>query len=169
MAKIDLMRGAQQAKNKANKEEAKKNRIKSKKGYGQSIKRVQRYVGLRAVREKEAVEEPNTNASSWDKCVPAPKVKAPIFKANELAPSCRDKDVVFVCIDIEAIEQWNHLITEIGIASIDTRDLAMVEPGENGKNMKWFEHIHARHFRIEEYKHHVNHHCKGCPDKFDFG
>lgn len=169
IAKVELMMAAQKAKNKANKEEAQKSRIQTKKEWGSSIKRVQRYVALRPARGKER-EEPTKDAPAWDKCVPAPKVKAPIFKADEIAPFDRKLDVVFVCIDVEAWEGNNHLITEIGMASIDTRDLATEVPGENGENLNWFKHIHARHFRIEEYKTHVNRQfLTGCPDKFGFG
>lgn len=76
--------------------------------------------------------------------------------------------VVFVAIDIEVHERAHSQITEIGIATLDTRDIAHLAPSENG--LSWHSKIRARHFRIEEYAHHVNHeYVRGCPDRFEFG
>lgn len=79
-----------------------------------------------------------------------------------------DLDVVIISVDIEAFERNHSIITEIGIATLDTRDLHTVSPGTNGK--EWFALIRARHFLIKEYTHLVNTaFVHGCPDKFDFG
>lgn len=84
------------------------------------------------------------------------------------APFTSDRSVVFVCVDVESYEKDHKKITEVGIASLDTRHLAGLAPGENGEN--WRATIKARHFRISEYKHLVNHeYVSGCPDRFDFG
>ncbi|CAG8951721.1 hypothetical protein HYFRA_00005521 [Hymenoscyphus fraxineus] len=154
---LDTMLATQKAKAAASKAVAKKKRVELKSSWGKSVKRVQRYIGLRAKVEERA---------DW---VPA-TMKDPEFSADSLAPAVRDFDVVFVCIDIEAWEDNNDVITEIGISSLDTRDLATVPPGINGTN--WHKLIRARHFRIQEYASHtyVNRkHVSGCPDSFLFG
>lgn len=83
-------------------------------------------------------------------------------------PYEREGDVVFVCIDVEANERNSKQITEVGISTLDTRDLRSLAPGERGEN--WIDKIRARHFRINEYKHIVNsEYVSGCPDRFEFG
>jgi len=76
--------------------------------------------------------------------------------------------VVFVCVDVESYERAHHKITEIGVATLDTRDLSGVAPGPHGE--AWRAKIRARHFRIQEHAHLVNSQfVSGCPDRFDFG
>jgi hypothetical protein len=75
---------------------------------------------------------------------------------------------IFVCVDVEAWERNNDVITEIGVSFLDTQDIAAVQPGQDGEN--WARKINTQHFRIDEYAHHVNHQfVLGCPDKFEFG
>ncbi len=75
---------------------------------------------------------------------------------------------VFVCVDIEAFERNQSLITEVGVATLDTLDLTGVAPGSNGRN--WHSKIRARHFRILEYANLKNtDFVNGCPDRFEFG
>lgn len=77
-------------------------------------------------------------------------------------------DIRFVCIDVEAHESANKIVTEIGIAILDTQDIVDLSPGENGRN--WFNKIEAHHLRVAEVAHVVN--CRfvqGCPDDFGFG
>jgi hypothetical protein len=83
-------------------------------------------------------------------------------------PFTFDRSVVFVCVDVESYERAHDKITEVGVATLDTRDLEGVAPGKDGES--WRSKIRARHFRIEQYKHLIN--CDfvhGCPDRFDFG
>ena len=76
--------------------------------------------------------------------------------------------MVFVCVDVEANERNSSQITEIGIATLDTRDLKSLAPGERGAN--WLNKIRARHFRINEYQYVRNtEFVSGCPDRFGFG
>lgn len=92
----------------------------------------------------------------------------PAINVQEAVPFPFDKNVVFVCVDIEAFEKNQNIITEVGIATLDPLDLVGVPPGLGGKN--WFCKIRSRHFRIEEAKNHLNQQfVKGCPDKFHFG
>lgn len=73
-----------------------------------------------------------------------------------------------MCVDVESYERAHHKITEVGVATLDTRELARVPPGQDGEN--WRDLIRARHFRIKENAHLVNSQfVQGCPDKFDFG
>ena len=90
------------------------------------------------------------------------------FDPDKQAPYEQEGDVVFVCVDVEANERNANQITEIGIATLDTRDLKSLIPGARGVN--WQAKIRARHFRIKEYKHIVNtDFVSGCPDRFEFG
>jgi hypothetical protein len=84
------------------------------------------------------------------------------------APFAFDSSVVFVCVDVESYERAHNKITEVGVATLDTRDLAGVAPGPDGAN--WRSKIRARHFRITDHRHLVNSEfVSGCPDRFDFG
>lgn len=77
---------------------------------------------------------------------------------------------MFVCIDVEAWEKDHSIITEIGVSTLDTNDLARLPPGEGGKN--WMTAIRPRHFRIMEHQHLINQDFViGCADRFekDFG
>lgn len=77
-------------------------------------------------------------------------------------------DIVFVCVDVEAIEQRPNPISEIGFAILDTRDIKDVDPGVVGRG--WWPKIKAHHLRVYEYAGLRNYrYVKGCPDFFDFG
>ncbi|KAM0199171.1 hypothetical protein ACHAPI_003620 [Fusarium lateritium] len=77
-------------------------------------------------------------------------------------------DIVFVCVDVEAIEIRPNPISEIGFAILDTRDIKGVDPGVVGRG--WWPKIKAHHLRVYEYAGLRNHRfVKGCPDCFDFG
>jgi hypothetical protein len=83
-------------------------------------------------------------------------------------PFAFDQSVVFICVDVESHERAHHKITEIGLATLDTRDLVGVAPGKDGE--EWRKQIKARHFRINEHRHLVNHEfVQGHPDGFGFG
>ncbi|KAH6610758.1 atp-dependent dna helicase 2 subunit 2 [Trichoderma cornu-damae] len=78
------------------------------------------------------------------------------------------RDVVFLCMDVEAIEMPPNPISEIGIAILDVKDLDGVQPGPGGQN--WWQFIKAHHLRTKEYSGLVNHRfVHGCPSLFDFG
>jgi hypothetical protein len=77
-------------------------------------------------------------------------------------------DIVFVCVDVEAIEQRPNPISEIGFAILDTRDIKGVDTGVVGRG--WWPKIKAHHLRVYEYAGLRNYrYVKGCPDFFDFG
>lgn len=77
-----------------------------------------------------------------------------------------DHDVVFISLDIEVWERNHKTVTEIGITSLDTRDLHLIDPGEDGS--AWMDKLRPRHFRIKETSHLVNSEfVHGCADRFE--
>lgn len=71
-------------------------------------------------------------------------------------------------MDVEAFEYNQRLITEVGISTLDIKDLVGIQPEIRGSN--WVEKIRSHHFRVREHGHLLNKdHVKGCPGKFDFG
>ncbi|OBT62350.1 hypothetical protein VE03_08437 [Pseudogymnoascus sp. 23342-1-I1] len=149
-------------------------RYAKQQGWNHVTKRVQRYLGLRE-RQKDVDE--------WGIKISAPtaggglaKIEADLAKLNirtqvdvtKPAPFEQESSVVFICVDVEAYEKNHRLITEIGIATLDTADIADLVPEERGAN--WFPAIRARHFRIKEYGHLNNtEFLQGCADMFRFG
>jgi hypothetical protein len=175
-AKILLMTQAQAAKNKAKGEQKAKSQQRTRKDWGDSIKRVQRYTGLRRNCRPENIEQ------NWEE-VDSDIITSATLKFNPEvpAPFPLEKDTIFVGVDIEAWEDSQNIITEIGIATLDTRDLAGLAPGsavasEDGSEGKgcdgpaWRAAIRARHFRIREHQHCRNtKHVRDCPDRFEYG
>jgi hypothetical protein len=176
-AKINLMVQAQKSKKVANKEKQKKERIEKQHSWSHGIKRVQRYLGLREIRQghleviRASLEKSGLEWGDYDAAVKAAAAKLPpttSFHSGQLARFEQEASVVFVCVDVEAYERNTKLITEIGIATLDTKDIASVVPGEGGAN--WMSCIRARHFRINEHKHLNNvEFVAGCADRFEFG
>ena len=78
------------------------------------------------------------------------------------------QDVVFVCIDVEAIELTPNPISEVGIAILDSKDIRNVRQGPCGSD--WWKYFKCHHLRIKEYSGLINYrYIQGCPDHFDFG
>ncbi|KXS97529.1 hypothetical protein AC578_4590 [Pseudocercospora eumusae] len=87
---------------------------------------------------------------------------------NQPAPYPFDGEPILIAIDCEAWEESPRMVTEIGLATLDTRDLKGVPPGENGED--WHQFIRGRHLRVIEYKDYVNYKFVwGCPNNFEFG
>lgn len=176
--KIELMLQAQKGKKLANKEKQKAERIAKQQTWNQSIKRVQRYLGIRQASQSQQItairqdlENSGLGWGDYDAAVKAAFAKLPpnaSFDPEKRAPYAPEGSVVFICVDVEAYERNNTLITEIGIATLDTEDLITLVPGEGGAN--WLEKIRTRHFRINEYKHLNNtEFVDGCANRFEFG
>lgn len=92
----------------------------------------------------------------------------PILNDNAPAPFDAEDDVVFICFDIETYERTPMLVTEVGFAILDTKDLRGIAPGRGAEN--WFKLIKGRHLRVEEYRHLRNGlYVEGWPDHFQFG
>lgn len=79
-----------------------------------------------------------------------------------------NSDVVFFCVDVEAIEVYPNHISEIGIALLDMQQVQGIEPGRRGD--AWWPMIKAHHLRINEYAGLTNYrYVQGCPEYFQFG
>lgn len=128
-------------------------RVASHKAWGRSIKRVQRYLGLR---QKATTREGN---------VPGPGNSLDLDCPTTSEP---EGSVVFIAVDIEAYEFNQDIITEVGLAIFDTLKIRKTPPGKGGRN--WIPLIDARHIRIKENAWARNRrHVQGCPANFDFG
>jgi hypothetical protein len=162
------MLDATKAKSKATKEKRKVDRLMKQKVFADQFKRAQRYLGLRPTAHGAYIAQCPSYTTLLTRCTgkTAPPLEA--IDSSLPAPFQFDQSVVFVCVDVEAYERAHDIITEIGISTLDTRDLNGVAPGEDGAS--WRSKIHARHFRIQEYHHLVNSkYVSGCPERFDFG
>jgi hypothetical protein len=116
----------------------------------------------------------NYKGLEWAKCSlaeqSAPRMlsDAKVIDIEKPAPYEQEDLVVFICIDVEAYERDHNLITEIGIATLDTADINAMSLGKGGIN--WMKAIRARHFRVTEYGHLKNQEfINGCADYFQFG
>lgn len=134
-------------------------RIQDRKSWGKTVKRVQRYLGIR----KQA-----SDISAFEK-LSIPDVEALPTSAPDVTVVARpERGVIFVTIDIEAFEFSHDIITELGVGVFDTSDIENRPPGDKGKD--WFSLIHGYHFRIKENSWATNSvHVDGNADKFDFG
>ncbi|KAK3944641.1 good for full DBP5 activity protein 2 [Diplogelasinospora grovesii] len=127
-------------------------RAQNHKAWGRAIKRVQRYLALR-----KRIGDATASADPQDLI----DLGLPLAAEPE-------GSVVFVAVDIEAYEFDHNLVTEVGIATLDTASIAQVASGPGGEN--WFPLIQARHIRIKENAWAKNtRHVRGCADYFDFG
>ncbi|OAA78272.1 Ribonuclease H-like protein [Akanthomyces lecanii RCEF 1005] len=80
----------------------------------------------------------------------------------------KESDVVFFCVDVEAIEVSPGPVSEIGIAILDMQCIEEQSPGNRGTD--WWPLIKAHHLRIKEYQGLKNYrYVQGCPDNFQFG
>lgn len=175
-AKIDLLTSAQKGKKVVSKDKRKAERIARQQSWNQSIKRTQRYLGIRAAshqRQTAAIEDSlnSSDRGGYHTAFQSDLTEAPsswIPHPDDLAPYEAEGAVVFVCVDVEAWERDSKKITEIGIATLDTEDLKSVVMGKDGAN--WLDEIRTRHFRIKEHKHLNNtEFVNGCADRFEFG
>lgn len=136
-----------------NSEKTREKRIANHKAWGRSVKRAQRYLGLRQQHSGAA-----TTPASLD-----------LARPPDFAP---EDSVLFVSIDVEAYEFNQSIVSEVGISTLDAKALASVAPGGGSPlgSEGWYPYIHARHLRIKENLWVVNtRHVKGCPLNFQFG
>ncbi|KAK0829044.1 hypothetical protein LTR73_004678 [Friedmanniomyces endolithicus] len=150
---VELGKAKSKAKKKANQQVA----VQRRQEMSKQVSRVQRYLGLLPKKANELLSGMTNLAISP-------------LDLNSPAPHAFEQDVIIIAVDVEAYERSPKTITEVGVATLDTRDLHGEPPGANGDS--WFKHIRGRHFRVEEYKNLRNHEfVEGCPDKFrqEFG
>ncbi|KAL4795596.1 hypothetical protein BDV19DRAFT_389188 [Aspergillus venezuelensis] len=142
------------------KSKAKKQRLRVQRDIDarETVSRAQCYLGLRQ-------ESSDFIECKWDE-VAAPE--SPRLTVDSPVPYPFWQEPVFISVDVEVNERFHRQVTEIGISTLDTRDLVGVAPGPRGEN--WQSRIRSHHLRVLEYKHHVNQlYVRGCPDRFEFG
>lgn len=164
--KMEAAVDATRKKNKASKAKKRETQIKKQQDWCRSLKRLQCYLGLlpRYNRgDSIAAQEEDERNYGLD-CGTVTKS----LDVNEPVAFLFDREPIFISVDVESNERSHNQITEIGVSTLDTRDLVAIPPGEGGMN--WLAKIRSRHFRISEYSHVVNRDfVSGCPDKFEFG
>ncbi|KAK5198748.1 hypothetical protein LTR92_001219 [Exophiala xenobiotica] len=129
------------------------------------LRRTQRYLGLR---RKSVRLQPDADLSWAEEQEIRKKAIMEPLNIHSPAPHPFEKEPVIISVDVESYERAHNLITEVGISTLDTLDLADTAPGENGRN--WINQIRSRHFRIKGRQHLVNKDfCVGNPDAFQFG
>lgn len=159
-------------KGKTNKQEKKaKEKLVAFREGSSSLRRSQRYFGLRP-RPNETVAPEESLSWEYQKWVAEESQGASVVLApldiTKPAPYPCEKEVVFICFDVEANEHAHHQITEIGVSTLDTKDIMNIPAGPSGKD--WIKQIRSRHFRIKEHKHLRNKtFVSGNPDGFKFG
>lgn len=174
--KIEMLLTLERKKKDDVKAKKQKQRIAKQQSWGDAIKRVQRYLGLREGRsgQQQAMKMLNgksTDWGEWDDAIAEARANPDHpaeLDVNSPPLFPMDSDLVFISVDVEAYEKDHTKITEIGISTLDTRDLVGVAPGEGGK--AWFDLIRARHFRIKEHHWMRNgEYVHGCPERFMYG
>ncbi|KAK4552489.1 hypothetical protein LTR86_010333 [Recurvomyces mirabilis] len=146
------------AKSKAKKKATHQMAIQSRQDMGKQVLRAQRRLGFK---KKNDVDDLESSMAKLDITALDP---------TKLAPFQFEDDAIIIAVDVEAYERSARIITEVGIATLDTRDLYDIPPGAVGHDCEWNKHIRGRHFRVIEHKHLCNHEfVQGCPDRFEFG
>ncbi|KAL4954488.1 hypothetical protein BDW69DRAFT_139486 [Aspergillus filifer] len=154
-AAISAAKGKSKSKSKAKKQRL---RVQRNIDARETVSRAQFYLGLRK-------ESSDLIECKWDK-VAAPE--SPRLTVDSPVAHPFWQEPVFISVDVEVNERYHCQVTEVGISTLDTRDLVGVAPGPRGEN--WQSRIQSHHFRVLEYKNHVNQlYVRGCPDKFEFG
>ncbi len=158
---------------KQSKEKRKKDRLLKKLAMRNQLERTGCYLGIRprsnALADPLAI--PNLNWNEYQAAAEEHEKQSAILQNIDITkPTPNDfyLDVIFISIDVESYERIPNLITEIGISTLDTRDLHSLAPGEDGK--AWMKKIRSRHFRIIEAAHLENSdYVTGCADRFEKG
>jgi hypothetical protein len=171
---VSSTRNKQAAKKKkqAAKEKKLYDRFLRQQDWVKQLKRAQRYLGLRP--RATQIPVPNS-AAPWaeqqkrhDQDLRADSVLLDSLDTSKPAPYAFEGDPVIICVDVEAYERDHSKVTEIGVSTLDTLDLAGVALGDGGEN--WIAHIRSRHFRIRGREHLENKDfCSGNANNFQFG
>lgn len=169
-AKVERALAANKRKNVAAKEKKAADKLVQIRHWCQSLGRAQRYLGLVPTRPKLEITNPNMLWEEQTALIAEqdkPITVSPL-DVSRPAPFNFDQIQILISIDVESYERGHHLITEVGISTLDTLDLLELAPGENGEN--WRKQIRSRHFRIAEHAHLKNvDFCIGDPAAFQFG
>lgn len=172
--KVQSAAEASRRKNKSMKKKRNDERLLQQQDWHRAMRRSERYLGLRPAAKD--IQDVDTSATiSWEESEVLRKQQEadsgkiiPKLIVEQPAPFPFDMEPVIVCVDIESNERNHTQITEIGVSTIDTRNLQSLAPGKGAEN--WIRNIRSRHFRITENAHITNTtFCAGAPDKFQFG
>lgn len=173
--KIEAALEATKNKNKAAKAKKRQNQIEKRQEWSRTLRRTQRYLGLRPRRPHGLLPPTLDDSVSWEERQKAEyeyglacgTILEPL-NVKEPAPFQFSEEPIFICVDVESNERCHDQITEVGVSVLDTLDLVNIPPGDAGNN--WIARIRSRHFRIQERSYIVNKDfIAGCPDKFEFG
>ncbi|KAJ9232271.1 hypothetical protein DTO271D3_4338 [Paecilomyces variotii] len=173
--KIEAALEATKNRTKASKAKKRQNQIEKRREWSRTLRRTQRYLGLRPQRPRGLLPPDLDESASWEEKQKAEReyglacgtILEPL-NVNEPAPFPFSDEPIFICVDVESNERCHDQITEVGVSVLDTLDLVGVPPGEGGRN--WMARIRSRHFRVQERSYIVNKDfIAGCPDKFEFG
>jgi hypothetical protein len=171
-AKIERIISSTKKDKQATKQNKFNDRFLRQQDWVKQLKRAQRYLGLRP--RATQITAPNS-AASWaeqqkrhDQDLQASGVLLDPLDTSKPAPYAFESDPVIVCVDVEAYERDHSKVTEIGVSTLDTLDLAGLALGDGGEN--WIAHIRSRHFRIRGHEHLENKDfCPGNANNFQFG
>ncbi|KAI6359884.1 hypothetical protein MCOR25_006927 [Pyricularia grisea] len=124
-------------------------RVADRQKWGLTTKRVQRYLGLRQGKQ-QSVAQGLQNLT--------------LGNSRAKLPS----NMKFVCVDVETYELNHNIVTEIGIAEIDTSSLRGIPAGD--KSQSWFNLIQSYHYVIKENSWATNgQHVANNQQNFNFG
>ncbi|KAK2757103.1 hypothetical protein FQN54_005072 [Arachnomyces sp. PD_36] len=164
--KMEAAVDAARKKNKASKAKKRETQIQKQQDWCRSLKRLQCYLGL--LRRYPRGDDTAAQEQDERNYGPDYGTVAQSLDVNKPVAFLFDREPIFISVDVESNERSHTQITEIGVSTLDTRDLVGIPPGEGAMN--WLTKIRARHFRISEYSYVVNRDfVRGCPDKFEFG
>lgn len=161
---------------KGSKDRKKLQRIAAKGLMCSQLKRARCYLGLRP-RTSLLKDPASVEHADWNQYQNAlekhERAKIAMYKNIDLTnptPHHFHQNIVFISVDVECYERGHHILTEIGISTLDTQDLQGLAPGQGG--VAWMKKIRVRHFRIKEASHLTNSDfVSGCADGFqrEFG
>ncbi|TLS29772.1 hypothetical protein PpBr36_00454 [Pyricularia pennisetigena] len=124
-------------------------RVADRQKWGLTTKRVQRYLGLRQGKQQFVAQGVQYFTLSNS------QARLPL-------------DIKFVCVDVETYELNHNLVTEIGIAELDTLSLRGKPAGDKSQN--WFNLIKSYHYVIKENSWAMNgQHVANNQQNFNFG
>ncbi|KAI9740754.1 MAG: hypothetical protein M1818_004719 [Claussenomyces sp. TS43310] len=175
--RIKLLLAAEKKKQKECRERKRNSqRLAKQQSWNQSLQRVRRYLGIQEGNQDDHastgnhLQQQKGQLTGNEVLVEAVTEKPASEQFDPFQPALytQEDSVIFICVDIEAYERNHSLVTEIGIATLDTADITLTAPGRDGQN--WKQAINARHFRIKEYGHLRNKDfVQGCAEHFQFG
>ena len=152
--KLELADSISKNKSKAAKSAKKAEVMVRRQEMTKQVLRAQRYLGL-------AAENNHTSTGQS-------KLTATLLDISQPSPHPFASEPIIIAIDVESWERNHNAVTEVGVATLDTRDLQGHAPGRVGED--WQKHIRARHFRVIENKDYINKDfIDGCPGAFQFG